>query len=300
METRAPFSRRRLLLAGFMLGVTGVEGWRWATALPADAAVDPNLQQQIDTLYALRDEEDVRAVRPPFSPLRLAFYQAEDPEQARSIPAGPDAIYFRWEDGRAKRWGMTFGGGGADFPTLMEMFLKIYPQEIEGDPVLLKKKLPGDFVFRTGARPERVAAQVQRILREQYEMPARVEFREVERKVLVARGKYQARPLPDRRENQIEIYGRELTDPQRGGGGSGTLSECLGWVGMFIRRRVVPEIPDADQIQVSWHYNERLTSEKERAEDRNEAGVLRHFTEQTGITLAEETRKVRVLFLEKT
>jgi len=151
---------------------------------------------------------------------------------------------------------------------------------------------------REGAKPETVVRQLQPILKELYRLPVRAEFREVDRKVYVAQGRFQYQPLPGRERNRIELYARELTEPNRGGGGSGDLKECLNWVGMFINRRVVSEVPDAAQVDVEWHHNEVLTSDAARAANREPAGVLRHFTEQTGITFQEATRKVRVLFLE--
>jgi hypothetical protein len=301
MQPPKPISRRRFVAGGVLLGTLGVEALLSPLAPRRAGAferIPPEVAEEMARRYALAEGQDVKRVAPPFAPARLEYYKAGNPLQAEMIPEGPDVMVFRWEMGKLRRWGSTFGQ--ERFPSLMKSLAGIYPQEIEGDPELLRKPLDGDWVVRADAKLENVVPQVERILREEVKLPARLNLREVERKVLVARGRYQFKGLPDRRDNHVEIYAKMLGAPNRGGGGSGELSDCLQWVGMFIHRRVLSEVAGAEEAQVSWHYNERLTSEKERAEDREEAGVIRHFTEQTGITLAEESRKVRVLFLEKT
>jgi hypothetical protein len=289
-------SRRRFLVTSAGFGLAGTVGIGRGAAREAQR-VDPALLADVRELYALPAGQEVRCVPPPFPAARLRFYEADNPEQARRIPEGPQTMYLRWEGDRLQVWGLRFGTPGPTFRDLMEMMVHVYPQEVEGDAELLQKNFSGDFVFRTAANPEKVAEGLAGIFRTQFQIPVRAAFRRVERTVTVARGRFAFKPLPDRQ--QIQIYGRELTDPNRGGGGSGTLAECLGWVGMFIDRRIVDETQDPPAADISWHYNERLASDRERTENRNPEGVLRHFTEQTGITFAEEKRPVRVLFLER-
>ena len=53
--------------------------------------------------------------------------------------------------------------------------------------------------------------------------------------------------------------------------------------------------------KVGWRYHKRSPfTEKERQEDMDPDGVLKHLSEQTGLTFKEENRKVRVLFVERT
>ena len=52
--------------------------------------------------------------------------------------------------------------------------------------------------------------------------------------------------------------------------------------------------------KVSWHYHFRDSfTDQEHQEDTDATAVLGHLAEQTGLTFAEETRKVRVLFVEE-
>jgi hypothetical protein len=78
---------------------------------------------------------------------------------------------------------------------------------------------------RAGADAEKVAAALEKILRKECDLPVSLAVQEVERDVYVLSGKYEAKPLADRKKNQIEVYGFQLTDRTTGGGGSGTLQE---------------------------------------------------------------------------
>jgi hypothetical protein len=295
--TPGTVSRRRFLMWSAIMGTVGPADLLRRAA--AAQGPDPALLEEIRKFYALPADRVLRCVRPPFPAARLRYYRADQPEQARLIPDGPQTIYLRWEGDKLQLFGMMFGAPGPTFTDLMETIAHVYPQEVEGDAELLKTSLAGDFVFRAGAKPERTAEALAGILREQFRLPARVAFREVGRKVWVARGRFRLTPLPGR--ERIEIYGKELAEPQFGGGGSGDLAECLGWVGMFINRRIVGEVQDPPAMMLSWHYNDRAggATDAERVEQRDPDAVLQHLAEQTGLTLKEEMRKVRVLFLER-
>jgi hypothetical protein len=125
--------------------------------------------------------------------------------------------------------------------------------------------------------------------------------REVEREVVVARGRFQLRPLEAGRDT-IEIYGATLT-PGIGGGGSGDYAEFLRWVGRFIEpnRRIIDEVEVRPESPISWHLNSRSPfTERMRREDRDERAVLGHLAEQTGLTFTTERRTVPTLFVERT
>ena len=266
----------------------------------AFAQRDPAVIQEMRNLYGLQPGQDIKVVRPPFHPVRLVWYKQENPFQAEQIPGGPDILYFRWQDEAMKYSGMTFGGGGGtEFPQLMDRLYGITPQDVEGDPELLKKKLPGDFTGRFDAPHERLEKQLTELLQKEFKLPARVRFAMGERKLLVAKGKFQLKPIPNRNE-QIEFYGHSLNDePNVGGGGSGAIAECIKSLGEYINRRVVCEVEGAPEM-VRWHHNRRPSNDpKIRAEDRDPANVMKHFTEQTGVTFAEEARPARIVVLER-
>ena len=57
-------------------------------------------------------------------------------------------------------------------------------------------------------------------------------------------------------------------------------------------------MPPAENIE--WHYNARSPfTEQMRREDHDEALVLQHLHEQTGLTFTREKKPIRVLFVER-
>jgi RNA polymerase sigma factor (sigma-70 family) len=252
-------------------------------------------------IYALPEGEVLKRVSPPFSPTRMDYYRREHAGQARAIPDGPQTMYFRWRDEKLKNWGMSFGSeDGTSWPTLLRILVDVYREEIEGDQEFIKKPITGDFIVREGVPADKVIPRLQEILQRECKLPIKLSFREVERKVIVARGKYHFSPLPGRQENQIDIYGKQLVQNSGAGGGSGDFEEFLKWVGMFIGRRVVSDVQKPPTGTLSW-YNHRRSSftEQEGKEDTDPETVLKHLTEQTGLTFKEENRRVRVLFVER-
>jgi hypothetical protein len=70
----------------------------------------------------------------------------------------------------------------------------------------------------------------------------------------------------------------------------------------FIGKRIVAsEIKDAPKGRLSWHYNlpDGGFTEAEWQAAHDPEGVLKHLAEQTGLTFKEESRKVRVLVMER-
>jgi hypothetical protein len=248
--------------------------------------------------YALPPGVDLKRVGPPFPPSRLVYYRLNVPHRGNQPVS--EAMYFRWRGGKLTWWGMQVGGRGSALRDLPRMLGDVYPQQIEGPAELLDAVIDGDFVARAGIPAARLVPALEKVLRKDCGLRVKLALRQVERKVIVARGKYRFTPVAGRRANQIEVYGKQLGDPARGGGGSGDYQEFLRWVGMFIGRQVISEATGTPKGDVSWHYNERSPSTaEERAADHDERAVLRHLAEQTGLSFREETRRVPVLFVER-
>src|SRR5436190_1562760 len=98
--------------------------------------------------------------------------------------------------------------------------------------------LPEGEVLRRIAPPFS-ATRLEVILRQECKLPMRLSFRDVERKVIVARGKFQPVPPFLRREGDIELYGKELDEFVGAGGGAGNFGDFLKWTAMFIGQRIV-------------------------------------------------------------
>lgn len=245
---------------------------------------------EFEKAYSLSEGENLKYMGPPFLPSRDVYFRYKDTFQWEVTPEGPDNWYFRWSDG-LKGSGMSFGKSG--IRSVLRHLTKISPEDVEGDEELLDAAFRGDFIFREGLSVEKIVSDFQDILQRDLKLPVRMTFREVPRQVIVARGAYRFTPVPGRPADRIEIYGKKLEDPLVGGGGGGDFEDFLNWVGMYIERRVINEVENPPEGEISWHYNDRRQGSKQPDL------VLQHLTEQTGLTFKKETRRVGVLFVER-
>lgn len=273
---------------------------------------EPAWKAEFRKAYGLRDGELIRRVAPPYPECRNEYFRDMVREwYKRNKMDAPEAEvnrdysdYFTklgWQDG----WTVdqlkmqttpVKPDAGVTLRQLIRMTVGFGHTRTEGDATLLDRKVTGDFVVRAGADPEKIAAALEKILRKECDLPASLAVQEVERDVYVLSGKYEAKPLADRKMNQIEVYGFELTDRQTGGGGSGTLQEMADNVEGFIESRIaIGAVKDAPK-RVEWHFNFRSPfTEEQRAQDTNAEAVMKNISAQTGLTVELEKRKIRVL-----
>jgi RNA polymerase sigma factor (sigma-70 family) len=279
------------------------------TAATAQPPVDPAANEQdlatvtFEDYYALKGPDAIRRVLPPFPNARMDRYRAQDPTQAAMAPEGPDGIIVRWQNGKPVMWGMTFSGGrGYSVQDLTEYYLAVFGPGIEGDDTLRKMYLIGDYVVRSDATKEQYAAALEKIVSEEIGSKVTFTFRDVERTVVVLRGKWNFTPaVPTDTRHRLEIYGRDLnTDMRMGGGGGGDTAELAGWVSRWMNQQVLIEGTDLPE-NVSWHLNNSGDGSREsQAKATDPDLVIKHLEEQTGLTASRETRTVRRLFIERT
>ena len=274
-------------------------------AAPPDKKPKPDEPAAADfqRSYSLKPGEDLKLIPPPRPRGANAWLEKEKSHLAGRLEE-ITAMTFGWRDpDRLKQWSAHFGGHEGwplrSIPRYLEMDLHEY--EIAGNPELLKTPIRGDWVYREGVSDERKARALEGILKKTLDPKIVVEFRLVERDVVVVRGKYRYAPIGDRTNNQIEIYGKQIVKGGGGhGGGSGKFPEFLKWVGSWIETPVVSEVADPPNEMLSWSYNGRNpATAKERQEDHDETLVLKHLEEQTGLTYTIEHRDIRVLFVDK-
>jgi len=158
-----------------------------------------------------------------------------------------------------------------------------------------------------------VIRQLETILRDELKLPVRLEFRKVEREVFVARGRYRLTPLPGQpgevkihytdktaTVDRVQIFGKALVPNTGAGGGTGDFDEFLRWLGRWIDTPVVDEVTEHPSRQLGWLLHERSPSTAlTRREDHDPKVVLRNITAQTNLSFTKETRKVKLLFVER-
>jgi hypothetical protein len=261
--------------------------------------------------YALPEDENLKRVAPPFPKERMEWYRVANPTQHEHIPAGPDAMLFRWENGGLRNWGMSFGHPN-NIDDILTSAAGVYPQMIEGPAKLREQVIPGDWIVRPGAPPENVVAELETILNRDLSRGVRLRFAEIEREAYVARGKYKFDALPgypavdetqltDRisRTDPIQVYGGQLAPNSGAGGGTGDLAHFFDWVGRWIGMPIVSEVEQPPSRDVSWQLHEPSPSTSaDRALARDPELVLKNIARQTGLEFVREKRPIKVLIVE--
>ena len=262
--------------------------------------------------YGLAADKVLLRVPRPFADIRMQYYRTGHPTQAQQDPRGPAAMLFYWQNDRLKHWGMTFGGqadknDGYILTSLIDRLIGMKTQQIDGSEELLEMRIPGDWVVRSGASKDQLLAQLTAILRNELSLPVTIKFRDVERPVYVAHGEYHFTPLPnwtskfkDPNTDAIEIFGKELVPDSGAGGGRGSFSEFLDWVGQWIGTPIVSEVKNPPSREVSWWQHARSPcTEIMHNEDHDSKLVLEHVAAQTGMTFSQEERPIKILFVER-
>lgn len=245
-------------------------------------------------VYSLEDGELVKHFAPPFHPGRIVYYhQTQRPSRARANEDEPDSFFFHWQKNQLDCVsGAVFGVGG--LIDLIPILVEFAPHEIEGDEELLKAPIRGDWILREGASDEQILAGMEKILRDELQVPVKISVVELDREVLVAIGNFRFTPIGD--SKRIQVYSKAVVEKGHGGGG-GDLDEFLRGVGKFVDRRIVSEVEIPPKDRLSWRYSEPMRHGKMSQKDVET--VLEHVTEQTGLTFSPGVRRVRVVMVER-
>ncbi len=272
-------------------------------------ANEPAWKAEFRKAYGLRDGQLVRRVAPPYPDCREEYYKALFPNRAGNIPFDQWFTVFGWKDNwidenLGQRTMPIKPDEGVTLGRLIDMTLKFPKTRVVADAAILARKVTGDWVVKAGADPEKVAAQLEAVLRTECELPVKFAFRDGEEEVFVLSGKYAAKPV-DGSEVDVEVYANHLTERKTGGGGTGTLKEMLAAVERHVSKPVVLGKVEGGPAKVSWHYNVRSPMLKDPAQgidtyrdDTDPAQVLGQLAAQTGLTVTTEKRKVRTLMVE--
>jgi hypothetical protein len=255
-------------------------------------------------VYHLDPDQVVKRVAPPFIAERMAGAELRAPflKQNRERRGFPLTMIYYMRGDTIDNTSMTFGGApdptkGRQLVHLIEGIAGIPGQDVEGPKALLETEIPGDFLVRRDIPIEDIVEALQTILWLECGLKINLKLRDIERDVVVARGKFRFKPRVAGRDS-IDIYGATLNE---NGGGSGKFAEFLDWTGNFMepKRRIVNEVDEAPKGDISWSLNARDSfTEVERLADHEAAAVLKHLEEQTGLTFTPAKRKVRTLFVE--
>jgi hypothetical protein len=265
---------------------------------------DDKAVQDFVSVYRLAPGQNLKRIEPPRSSGAAIWWNRKFGKNAGTGPEQYAVMMFRFRDpNHLENFAGLFGSATEGYPIRNipdAIGMDVDPAEIDGDRELLKTTVTGDWVFREGVPAERMASSLESVLQRALRRRIKIAFRQVERDVVVARGRYRNSPLPGRSHNQIDLYGKQLVKDANTISSDGDFPAFLKQVGGFIRRPVVDEVEARPKEPISWFHHVRSPfTERMRREDHDEAGVLEHLHEQTGLTFTREMKPVRVLFIER-
>jgi hypothetical protein len=269
-----------------------------------DAPIPDEKQALADFLdtYRLAPGQNLKRIPPPRPAGIRAWYRRRNPRRPERVNDAR-AMVFGWRDpDRLEIRATMFGGreGWAIGHLPRWLGLDLDSLDIEGDPELLATEVGGDWIVRDGVPPEQLIRPLEGILQRALRRRISLELRQVERDVVVARGRYRPSPLPGHAAGEVEIYARQVIRDEDAASGAGNFPSFLDAVARWNGRRIVNEAESSPELRLSWRYNERKPpTPQTRLEDHDERPTLDHLQEQTGLTFTREKRPVRILFVEQ-
>lgn len=261
-------------------------------------------RQRFEAVYKLNDGEVLKHVAPPFIPERAEYYHREPrlSTPAKYNPEPPSSFIFRQTGPQLQYGGATFGAVVMRLFDVCRGFFQIGRPEMEGPEELLNLPLNGDWTIRAGLDREQLRQALEEIIHRETGRTIRIEPRQVERTVLVARG----RLLPALRANlakgalpQIDIYAEKKDG--MGGMGGGDTRELVAWISNLLNLRMVNEIPPESQaIRLGWRiHSDSWEWNMGARREELQARVLDNITAQTGIAFVPAKRTVEVWFVSE-
>ncbi len=257
----------------------------------------PAWRARFERRYALADGQVLKRVGPPYPPERADFLLHESRGWQNDTQ---HSEVFRW-DGQLRSWGQIAVCRLAD--VLGFIVLDLRRGELDGPADVLKMPVPGDWIVRPGASKADELKALERILADELKTPVHFTQREVEREVIVAKGRYQFHALgdlPD--ERAVYLTTEALASKQNGGGGSGSLREMLDWLSDRVNRLIIDDTGPPNE-HVQWR--DHLVDQAEELGADTESGraqrkrLLENVSKQTSLTFHQERRKVKVWFISR-
>jgi hypothetical protein len=241
-------------------------------------------------LWLLNDGEVLKRIATPFPAHRALALR--DIQQRERLDKPPEAIYVRVQaNGRGQGQTSTLQSGRGTMTELLHRLLDRQEEEIEADPEILKLPISGDWIVREDAPAEVVLAQLEELLQQECKAPVKFSIEELERKVVVARGKYRGPEV-----GGLIYVSRSPINRPYAGSGQGGLDKFLLAVGRHLNCRIVNQVESPPDLYVTWRYDKRPGKDAEQAEkDRYKGAVLKHLSEQIGVTFHDEAAKVPIL-----
>ncbi len=256
--------------------------------------------------YRLAPGENIKFVPAPFIPERLEYFRATAPApQVKTIPRGTDSYLFIDDGQTLKDTVSRFGA--TDVKWVLERVLDVPACNVEAPQKVMRMQVAGDWVIRKDSsidsRVAVVSAELSRLAGKKID----VRVQNLDREVIVARGKFAFKPLtPESRSpraNIVHIYRGEFTsidNPLASSRGRNVTDMLQGTAEQFRIPVVIEADLSAEKLQRTEYiaHNSFSPRRDNRADSTFIKDILKNIAEQTSLEFSLETRNVPIWTLE--
>lgn len=271
------------------------------------SAATPAWRKRLEEVYYLDEGEAIKDIPPPFIPERqimidYSLLYTKEPGPSDSLPRemmqGMYAV-CGW-DGHLIWPPYAYGGLSYCYPGTLMSRLRLDPVEWDGPMDVLRTRLlpPGDWIVREGLTLEQRIAALESVLGEVFNTSIHIEQRQVEREVVVARGRFKHIPLtPAHEHNTLYLYSDpDAGENSLGGLREGTLASFLDR-GIHIAGRLMP-LPIVDETEssdmhIQWRYQTSWRALAIEEVDR----FLESISKQSSLQFEREQQPATVWFV---
>ncbi len=260
-------------------------------------------RSRFDAVYSLADGEVLRWVRTPFIPERQYYTQGLHYYSGTKNPPPPLYMSFHW-DGMLHQWALAMSEGGLG-SVLAEFDLQRY--EWSGPEELLELRLCGDWIIRPSASLEQKMDALEKILERELGRRIRFVHKDVEREVIVVRGRYEKGALEGHAVTEPIHLIAGGTPEQATIRDHESLARVLNRVANRFNRPMILEAQGLDQVSVDYQTWLSYDTWLARKLDPNDPfpihgeeklnPVLANLAKQTSLEFSREKRPFATWFI---
>jgi hypothetical protein len=258
-------------------------------------------REALQKVYTLADGKVLRCVRPPFPPERKTYELAAFDITEELLDKHTNIGIWEWGGDNLRQASAISrpDAEGHPFFDVMKTLIHVQDSEVEGEGVadLQGLKTTADFIVRAGVSQDKMIDAVNALLQRDFKAHVKLHFEMVEREVLAASGTYHAEaPLGDGPRTPVQLFGKSQIEVDKSSKSMSGVDGLLDKVGQLSARQVKKEVTNPPQGGIWYAYDPvfRLDADDELT------ALLKHVTEQTGLTFKKEKRMVKVLFVDRT
>ncbi|HEY2252875.1 MAG TPA: M56 family metallopeptidase [Planctomycetaceae bacterium] len=279
----------------------------YADSPPAAHNQEQQALADFEKAYLLAPGQLVKRIKRPYLPGRILNYKkwwggafAQSPYETTGtfLPA-----VYPERDGKLGQPSFHFVSGiesnavpASDLINSLGAVLDLRRREVEDADRLLEQKTEGDYVIRADAPLDKLIAAFGQVLKTECGVPVDLEFREVERPVVVMSGEIKP-PFVLKPETVVEFSG---TNPSADAATeTGTFDKFMQAVGKSIQpnRRVISEIKNYPYRNetISWRGAGPAASDDKTPDEKAARALLDRLEQQTGLTFTLTSHKFPII-----